>query len=50
LEDPLPRHPGLHCHREIVVPLGTQTRGTITNIIMIVISFTLIYIFLTHHM
>jgi hypothetical protein len=45
----LTHHPGLHCHREMVVPLGTQTRGTITNVVMITISFIFIYV-LTLHM
>jgi hypothetical protein len=48
-EDPLPRHPCLHCHHEMAVPLGSQTHGTIANVVMIVISFTLIYL-LTLHM
>lgn len=48
-EDPLPRHPCLHCHHEMAVPLGSQTHGTIANVVIIAISFTLIYL-LTLHM
>ena len=34
LEDPLPRRPGLHFHRELALPLVDRTRGTIANVVM----------------
>jgi hypothetical protein len=44
LEDPSPRHPGLHCHCEMAMPLGNQTPGTMANLVMISIAFIFIYV------
>ena len=46
--DPLPRRPGLHVLREMGVPFGNQTRGTIANVVKWSLFSLHRYVFTNH--